>query len=565
MLCYLEGLTVHEAARRLGWSHGTLRSRMARAREKLRRALTRRGVVLPVAAFTSLLSLRSAPASVSFHLCETTARAAIQFAAGQYAAPSATALARQLLWSTLFHKLKFIAPSFLLLGAIATSAGYLTRALARNEESRPPLVGNRSGQASRPQAASPNPAANGIVITGRALTPNGKPVSAARVAILSKPQPRPEARVLKEPEHSDVLGSATTDANGRFRIELPQLAGQRDGLTLFVGAKGWALTGKTLGDDLPGSDLTITIQPERTLRGRILDLQGQPISGVSVRVSRYHTLPFDSAVAALSWPGPATTDEQGRFTIRGVDSNTAVELETTSDCHVPQAFTVDRRAAQTGGQVITLAPAQVIEVRTARAEDGKPLPDVLVSVLAFQRRSSSQLVTSTRTDDRGIARIIPATGESFLIAADPPGNEPYLDEQTRVDWPKGALRHTVEIKLSGGIRVRGTITEEGSGKPVASALVAYFQTMRNNPVFRRDQGQRREAVTGPDGKFQIVVPAGPGHLLVRAASSDYVHLVAKSLDLGLNASSHMYPDALAPIDLKASAAPYELNLRLRAG
>ena len=62
--------------------------------------------------------------------------------------------------------------------------------------------------------------------------------------------------------------------------------------------------------------------------------------------------------------------------------------------------------------------------------------------------------------------------------------------------------------------------------------------MRNNPAFRRGQGQRREAVTGPDGKFQIVVPAGPGHLLVRAASPDYLHLVAKTLDLGMSGSSH---------------------------
>ncbi len=40
VLCYLEGLTVHEAARQLRWSHGTVRSRMARARDKLRRGLT---------------------------------------------------------------------------------------------------------------------------------------------------------------------------------------------------------------------------------------------------------------------------------------------------------------------------------------------------------------------------------------------------------------------------------------------------------------------------------------------------------------------------------------------
>ena len=88
VLCYLEGLTVHEAARRLRCSHGTVRSRMARAREKLRRALTRRGVVLPAAALAAALAPRSASASVSSHLCETTTRAAIQFAAGQSAAPA---------------------------------------------------------------------------------------------------------------------------------------------------------------------------------------------------------------------------------------------------------------------------------------------------------------------------------------------------------------------------------------------------------------------------------------------------------------------------------------------
>ena len=46
VLCYFEGLTLDEAAVRLGCPAGTLRSRLARAREKLRRALTRRGVVL---------------------------------------------------------------------------------------------------------------------------------------------------------------------------------------------------------------------------------------------------------------------------------------------------------------------------------------------------------------------------------------------------------------------------------------------------------------------------------------------------------------------------------------
>ena len=204
------------------------------------------------------------------------------------------------------------------------------------------------------------------------------------------------------------------------------------------------------------------MKPERIVRGRILDLQGQAISGVSVRVSRYHTLPYGIASEAPSWPGPATADEQGRFTIRGLDTDTTIQLETRSDRHAPQSFQIDPRdPSKTGEQVITLAPAQVIEVRTIRADDGKPLAGVWVNVLALQGRTSSKLVTGTHPTTEA-SRIISATGESFVIIADPPVGEPYLDEQTRVDWPKGALRQTVEIKLSRGIRVHGAIIEESS-------------------------------------------------------------------------------------------------------
>ena len=50
VLCYFEGLPLNEAARRLCLREGTLRSRLARARDKLGRSLTRRGVVLSAAA-----------------------------------------------------------------------------------------------------------------------------------------------------------------------------------------------------------------------------------------------------------------------------------------------------------------------------------------------------------------------------------------------------------------------------------------------------------------------------------------------------------------------------------
>ena len=70
VLCYFEGLTLDEAARRLHWPAGTVRSRLARARDKLRRGLTRRGVVLPAAAIAAGLSPKPAAASVSSALCD---------------------------------------------------------------------------------------------------------------------------------------------------------------------------------------------------------------------------------------------------------------------------------------------------------------------------------------------------------------------------------------------------------------------------------------------------------------------------------------------------------------
>ena len=87
VLCYFEGLSLDQAAQRLRCPAGTIHSRLARARDRLRRSLTRRGVSLPAATLAVALSPRSARASVSSSLCEITTRAAIRYLAGQAAGP----------------------------------------------------------------------------------------------------------------------------------------------------------------------------------------------------------------------------------------------------------------------------------------------------------------------------------------------------------------------------------------------------------------------------------------------------------------------------------------------
>jgi RNA polymerase sigma factor (sigma-70 family) len=76
VLCYLEGQTTEEAARRLRCPRGTILSRLARARERLRGRLARRGLALPVAALTASRSPAAASASVPASVAASTVRAA---------------------------------------------------------------------------------------------------------------------------------------------------------------------------------------------------------------------------------------------------------------------------------------------------------------------------------------------------------------------------------------------------------------------------------------------------------------------------------------------------------
>ncbi len=157
VLCYLEGLSLAEAARRLRCPAGTVHSRLVRAREKLRRGLTRRGVVLSTSAMAAALAPRSARASVSPLLCDSTTRAAIRFAARHAASgalsASAAALAQEVLRSMLVHTLKAAALSLLLLAAIAIGAQGLSHSMPSPSREEASHNRRRPGQSrARPRA-----------------------------------------------------------------------------------------------------------------------------------------------------------------------------------------------------------------------------------------------------------------------------------------------------------------------------------------------------------------------------------------------------------------------------
>ena len=78
VLCYLEGLTVDQAADRLGWPRGTVATRLARGRERLRLRLGRRGIGVGAAVLAALPAVTrgAVPAALEASLAKAVAVAA---------------------------------------------------------------------------------------------------------------------------------------------------------------------------------------------------------------------------------------------------------------------------------------------------------------------------------------------------------------------------------------------------------------------------------------------------------------------------------------------------------
>ena len=286
VLCYMEGLTVDEAARRLRWPAGTVRSRIARARDKLRRALTRRGIVLPTAGLAAVLAPRPASASVSSLLCETTTRAAIAFAARQSATAFVSAstgpLAQDVLRSMALKKLRFLASTLLAMGIVSAGTGHLTHAPAMNDGSRTTPAGWQQPIAVRlenePQpTATPEPAAGRMTVSGRVLDPDGKPMARVPVDVLRTLPPG----ALGGSRHRGRIRSSSSAAAPDRRQTADLSLMPRTWIARFfevyalAASPGFGLNWSPLNADSSEPSAEIRFRPEQVIRGTLVDVSGQ--------------------------------------------------------------------------------------------------------------------------------------------------------------------------------------------------------------------------------------------------------------------------------------------------
>ena len=120
ILCCLEGRSVEEAARQLGWTAGSVKGRLERGRARLHNRLVRRGLTLSAALAAAEASRGVTSAAELERLAAATVRGAVAFAARSTAvrdvSPAAVALAGEVIKAMAIARLTVLAA--LLLAAI---------------------------------------------------------------------------------------------------------------------------------------------------------------------------------------------------------------------------------------------------------------------------------------------------------------------------------------------------------------------------------------------------------------------------------------------------------------
>jgi protocatechuate 3,4-dioxygenase beta subunit len=418
-------------------------------------------------------------------------------------------------------------------------------------------------------------------VTGQVVDEQGKPLAEASVLVVAFPPHRNSARLRKPLP----LGSTKTDAQGRFRLVTPSLAAQDHQYARVLStASGSGMGWQELALGAPRQEVTLTLPREQVFRGRLLDLQGQPARGVKVYVTavvaqetnKYRSMGFPYPPENLSlWPGPATTDDEGRFSLRGVGRGLRLLLQIRDNRYTTEDWEVTLAAeGKAPVPVHTLAPARLLDGRVTYSDTKKPVPHALLLADTAHYGGPRHFVYGV-ADAEGRFRIAPYAGDIYSITAYAPEGEPYLARAKGFfTWPKGgAMKYEVNLVLPRGVLLRGKIIEEGSGKPVAGALLGHWSQPRDNPYYQQvgnvgdeNSGELR-VKSDAAGQFHITVAPGPGHLLVKGPTPDYLHVAKPGADLDKTVGPNRwyYPDTVVFLSHKPGSEPPEMTVMLRRG
>ncbi|MEM7454997.1 MAG: carboxypeptidase-like regulatory domain-containing protein [Planctomycetota bacterium] len=188
-------------------------------------------------------------------------------------------------------------------------------------------------------------------------------------------------------EYGDFVEGATVENNGRSSTQRRVANTDDDGVArlnnLFWSNAGFEVTvhARTMvpqkftvepGTQEEPAEVEITMVRGGTLRGKVLDPDGQPVAGMRVY--------YNNAENAESLGGSVRTDEAGRFQVQGLPEESTLTLYTPAEFEPIDDMEV--RVPQNDITVIEidLYPEAIIRARAIDAETGEPIPEFNVRV-----------------------------------------------------------------------------------------------------------------------------------------------------------------------------------------
>lgn len=595
VLCCLLGKSKAEAAAELAWKEGTVSSRLSHARQLLRSRLARRGVMLSALLSGLAISETGGATGVPATLLAATQELALSSAARQSAVSgksvTAVSLADSALRGGSSSFLKVAAVAILVIG-IAGAGIAIINPRPTPPETPPPAP---TVDAERPPVDAPavkgkvDPApVRRMAVSGSVVDTNGIPVPGAKVVVTASDATGPREMTGTDRLRTIELGAGVTEAQGGYRLTVPQTTAWNRGLSVLAYAPGYALTyQKTDPGDITAS--THSLAPIRLIkgqavRGRLIDQSGKPARRVQVHVlamqrngaSWLGSVYFNPPVPAPpGWPQDIVTDDDGNFVLKDIGPDTQCHFQVRDDRYAIEWHEFKTTAKEQAEPfVFKLSPPHILQGRVTLDDTGQPLANanVVVQSLHPDFRFGLDCSVMGRTDANGAFHLSVFPGIRVDVDAYPPDGEPYLIGKVESQWPKGATNHKVEVKSLRGIIVRGVVKETGTDKPLPGVHVWHEWWLKQNPYIKLvsktgNYAPSRGTQTAADGTFSMTVPPGPGALLVKSMDSEFIHVEMRgeTLDGEPPGGVPHCPDAFAPLNLKPTDKPDELKFYLRRG
>jgi beta-lactamase regulating signal transducer with metallopeptidase domain len=287
----------------------------------------------------------------------------------------------------------------------------------------------------------------GVPIGGVVKDEAGAPVAGARITVLAPP-----AETERSFHHFNLVVT-TTDAQGRWRFD--DAPTDLSGMSFYIDAPR-LLQGSSAA--LRKTDTVTVLKRGFTVRGRVLDAQGQPVAGATVRGGE--TFYSNSQVK---------TDARGEFLLENCAPGASV-VTVRAEHFAPdlrQVHPEDRPTLE-----FRLGPAHTLRGKVVDRA-GRPVAGITFSTDAWRGHRSLGVRFDTDKDGRFEWRDAP--GDKVLYNTTKQGYMSLREVAMTADGAEAVLTVAPVLAIS------GRVTDAETGQPLATFRVVQGVVFANNP------------------------------------------------------------------------------------